>query len=328
MTWQGAWALADVDTPVEVGRLLAYVASGGTSGIVNPKDCTVHELDTPGSSIRVRAGAGVVQSAYAAAGQQSYCARNPDDDIASITATGSGSGRSDLVCARVLDKQYPGVGSSGPETFIVEDVDPGTTTVGDAVAQGKTGLAAACALARVDLPARTSTVTQGMITDLREIVNPRFYQWTWTVSRPNDAADDYLTSVKPNTQVWPSFASVSVPVPLWAIRAHCQSIITCGSEQGKNQANAAGGRLELNFAGKAGADVFFHIGIPTSIIQTATLVCGCNTDIAPSQRGTNQTIEIKGWKSVSNAAELRSTWGTTVSHYVTFYEAPQSDLYD
>jgi hypothetical protein len=324
VTWQGAWDLASDDTPVEIGRLVAYMASAGTSGVVGPKDCHVVEFVTPGAGVRVRPGAVVVQSGYASAGQQAYVMRNPGDDVVTITPTGTGSGRSDLVCARVLDDQYPGVGASSVESFVVEDVDPGTSSVDDAIAQGKTGLDAATALARLDIPASTSVITQAMATDLRELVNPRQSIYTWTVSRPNGAADDYLTSVKPTTQVWPSYASIKVPVPKWAVRAHCQSIVTCGSEQKSGQADAAGGRLELNFAGKDGADVFFHIVIPTSIIQTATLVTGCNVDLAESQRGTEQTLQIKGWKSHSNASELRSTWGTTVSHYVTFYEAPQA----
>ncbi|WP_348240077.1 hypothetical protein, partial [Salmonella enterica] len=85
----------------EVARLLAYAATAGAKGIVTPGDIKVVPLDVPGSSVRVHAGACLIPSEAAGGAQQTYVGRNPSADTVSISATGSGSGRSDLIVARV-----------------------------------------------------------------------------------------------------------------------------------------------------------------------------------------------------------------------------------
>jgi hypothetical protein len=212
MTWSSVWALGAVDTSVEVGRLLAYVATSGASGIVGPTDLAVKELSTPSTSIRVMAGAGVIASSYPSAGAQSYAARNPDQDVVDVTATGSGSGRSDLVVARVLDSAYSGVSADKVETHIVTDVPTDTQGVQDAIDAGATGLDAAIALARLDIPSSTATITQDMITDLRNVAVPRRERFQHILHPQTDSHK--LTSS--SYVVYPSDAHWNIHEPYWA----------------------------------------------------------------------------------------------------------------
>lgn len=158
----------------EVARLLAYAGTSGAEGIVGVTDMRVHAQSVPGASVRVLPGAALLLNRYAGGGQQSYVARNATQTSVDITATGSGGGRTDLIVARVLDPQYEGQPPVDPTDFdyarveVVQGVPTGTVTA----AQLNLGYPA-IALAKVTLPASTATVSQSMITDLREIANPR-----------------------------------------------------------------------------------------------------------------------------------------------------------
>lgn len=158
----------------EVARLLAYAGTSGAEGVVGVADMRVQSQAVAGASVRVLPGAALILNRYAGGGQQSYVARNATQTDIPVTATGSGGGRTDLVVARVLDPQYEGQPPVDPTDFdyarvvIIQGVPAGTVTA----AQLNLGYPA-IALAKITLPASTATVTQSMITDLREVAIPR-----------------------------------------------------------------------------------------------------------------------------------------------------------
>jgi hypothetical protein len=159
--------------PAEAARQLTYAVTGGAVGVGAVDDLKITQLPTAGTSVRAASGGAVIPNLYPGASQQSYAGRAASTTDISVTATGSGSGRVDLVIARIDDPQYGGT-------------VPGDVTVGpyikfaiiQNVASGSTGLPAglaypAVALARLDIPASTGTITNAMITDLRAVANPR-----------------------------------------------------------------------------------------------------------------------------------------------------------
>lgn len=158
----------------EVARLMSYAGTSGAEGVVGVAGMRVHAQAVPSTSVRVLTGAALILNRYAGGGEQTYVARNATQTSVNITATGSGGGRTDLVIARVLDPQYEGQPPADPTDFdyariaVIQGVPSGTTLA----TQLNLGYPA-IALAKITLPANTATVTQVMITDLRNVAAPR-----------------------------------------------------------------------------------------------------------------------------------------------------------
>ena len=179
--------------PAEAARLLAYAATSGAAGVVVAGDLAVTQLPTAGTSVRVAVGGAVIPNLYPGGGQQSYVGRAASSTDVSVTATDSGSGRVDLVVARIDDPFYGGTVPAdvtvGPyvRIAIIENVTAGSADI-------PAGLAyPAIALARLDIPASTATITTPMITSLAKVVGaievpaPAFAAYTpaWTSSGTN-----------------------------------------------------------------------------------------------------------------------------------------------
>jgi len=135
-------------------------------------DLKITQLPTAGTSVRAASGGAVIPNLYPGGSQQSYTARAASTTDVPVTATGSGAGRVDLVIARIDDPFYGGTVPSdvtvGPyvRLDIIQNVAAGSTDI-------PAGLAyPAIALARLDIPASTATITTSMITDLRVMVVP------------------------------------------------------------------------------------------------------------------------------------------------------------
>ncbi len=200
----------------EVARLLAYAATGGVEGIISPGDLKVAPLAVPGSKVRVLAGAGIIRSRAAGGAQQSYVARNVSEDVVDIAATGSGSGRSDLIVAQVEDPFMAGEPYADPAdpkvgpyiyTRVIPNVAPGTT----AAPSGSTAIA----LARIDIPANTGTITAGMIKDLRKIAQPRRERQV-RIWRPSETATLGPSTGGQTPWTWLPRTNELIPCPEWA----------------------------------------------------------------------------------------------------------------
>lgn len=209
----------------EVGRLMAYAATSGAEGIITPADLKVRSMSTATNRVRVAPGACVVLNRYGGGALQSYMGRNPVEHSVPVTATTSAGGRSDLVIARVLDPQYEGSTPSDPVTFqymrteIIQGVSSSTTSVRDLNLSYP-----AIALARLDIPASTTNITSGMVTDLRRVANPRSIRRTQTFDISAPEALNTTSNIW-----WPSEAVWNVDVPEWAaihkIRADVTNIV-------------------------------------------------------------------------------------------------------
>ena len=225
MAWESSpWMIGNgVEHTVEVARLLAHAGTGGAEGIVTPGDLKVQPLNVPGTKVRIAPGAVLLKNRYPGGGQQTYVGRNTSEHEVSITATGSGGGRSDLVVARVLDPQYEGQEPVDPNDFdymrteIIEDV-PSSTKRFDELGLNYP----AVALARIDLPASTGTIESSHITDLRSMAQPR--KERHLIAYALEESDGQLRLTSTTGAAWPKIEDIGnteqwyLDVPEWAER--------------------------------------------------------------------------------------------------------------
>lgn len=228
-----------------LARMLPYFMFGGMEGILNATDCQVRALNTPGDQIRVAPGGYTIKARGTGQLYESYMGKIETEDVIDISPT-SGVSRSDLIIARVEDPNIPGEPwtdpvdvAVGPYVFtrVIENV---SSTIRDVQQLGNNF--SAITLARIDIPAFTSTITNAMIKDLRCLINPVTGGGSGPdVEEPEGEAspsvtDKFYTAVAqgsgskstsdklPPTPVnvwknWPLVANWVVPIPSWATSA-------------------------------------------------------------------------------------------------------------
>lgn len=206
------WAVDHAEHSAEVARLLGFAATGGSEGVIAPGDFKVTASGIPDDEIHVAPGAAVALNRGEGGASQSYLIRNVSDTIEALTPQGAGGVRYDLICVIVEDPQYAGMPDpvsvpDGPYVRIAvyEDVTATTRYLSEVDAD-QTGYA----LARVKFDASDGTVTNGDITDLRELVQPRRKEEVLATNPPGDTALAAALAVNPST------ATKSVFVPSWA----------------------------------------------------------------------------------------------------------------
>ena len=334
MTWVNTpWALDGALIPSSLARLGQYVATGGAEGIAQLSDLKVVPLDTPGNGIKIYSGGAAVLNRYQG--------ETPDQSYMVYTATGeilgagqmpasSGSARSHLVCVVVGDPEFTSVGHpfmlatdppAGTEntfqyvrTVIIQNV-PSNTTSFDQLNLNYPGYA----LARLDVPASTTTITSGMIVDLREMAAPRNKTEQWHVSA--SVADPLSVAVANTYEYWPDNSRKLIPIPKWA--SYCY--ITGFIEGFRIVADVAAAKMRIGslsngLATPASAfdDKFVAGGADRRSINMGGLIY-----IPSSLRGTSQNFEIQA--TVTNTSQNNKlntdTW-TTCMCQLRFAEVP------
>lgn len=213
----------------EVARLLAYAATAGSEGIVEPGDLKVSALTVPGASVNVSPGAALIRNRASGGAQQTYVARNPTRDTAAVASTGS-SKRSDLIVAQIEDPylagepwQDPANPKVGPYVFtrVIPNVPAGTTRLQDVAAYAGRS---AVTLARVDIPANTAAITNAMIVDLRDVAQPKNREEAWVTNGPAGYGNVFETQ----DGVWKTLATLTTTatIPEWATRALVRSSVS------------------------------------------------------------------------------------------------------
>ena len=149
--------------------------------------------------------------------QGSYIAFNVGDEEVDISPTGSGGGRSDLVVLRVEDPNIDGTPwghdvTSDPVYYfrVIEGVSSSAT-------EPPSGMTA-IALARIDIPSSTGTITSGMITDVRASANPKSQREVRVqhgAPLDNGLWDKAGDIQEPNWERWPQH-EWAVNIPWWA----------------------------------------------------------------------------------------------------------------
>lgn len=211
-----SWAVTGAQSSARIARLMHQSGTASGNGIVDVGHLQVLPLEVPGGGVRITAGGATVLGQEQEF-QGSYFAYNVGDETVDISPTGSGGGRSDLIVLRVEDPNIDGTPwghdvTTDPVYYfrVIEGVSASAT-------EPPAGMTA-IALARIDIPSSTGTITAGMITDVRQSANPKT-QRVLRVQRggtlTNGLWDEAGDIQQPNWERWPQH-EWSVDIPWWA----------------------------------------------------------------------------------------------------------------
>ncbi|MFI9078808.1 hypothetical protein ACIGW8_20415 [Streptomyces sioyaensis] len=304
----------------EVARLLAFAAFGGAQGVVGSGDLAVRALSSPAAQVQVRSGACAILNRAAGSTYQAYAGRLPSSDTVNVAATGA-SARSDLVIARVENPYSagetwpnPSDPTVGPYVFtrIVSNV-PKTTTNIRQVRPGDSAIT----LARLDIPANTSTITQAMIRDLRDMVSPRRERVLYTAFPGSLTTLAYSDNKWHN---WPGAANWDIDVPSWATRA--KIVMTfAGFRMTRSDVFA---RMQTKFGSMLGQDTYIDDDSGSNT-RRSTIVLADNLDISSSIRGTTQKLTVQTYMYRSETGDVSVDSGTSIVADVEFVESPDEE---
>ncbi|MFF0741513.1 hypothetical protein ACFYVL_14050 [Streptomyces sp. NPDC004111] len=289
-------------------RAMIKDLSRGAEGITEAADLKVAPLPAPGAGVQVADGSAVVRG-KSSAWQGSYTAYNIGTSTVPIAPTGA-TPRSDLIVLRVIDPEYEGNLDPAKDQLNVFHVVPNVTTTQTTVPAGITGVA----LARVDLPANTSTVTAGMIRDVRTVANPRRERTLYTAypTKPSKAWRD-----DEKWYDWPPEARWVIPVPDWATKMICTVTM-------------AGLRLDFDNVFGSVAPVFGTVQGQSVVVdddqgkgvRRTTLVVADTLTIPAAYRGTRQPLFLRALMAKSPKGDLSVDVGSTLVADVEFTEGP------
>jgi hypothetical protein len=312
-----------------LARTVADAAFGGEEGIVQAAALEVKALDVPGSSVQVYPGTCAIKNRATGATGELYVAINRTVDTVPISPT-AGSGRSDLIVVRVEDPNEPGASwdipgdvANGPYVFtrVISNV-PSTTTSAQDLGLDHSMIA----LARIDIPSSTGTITQSMIHDLRTLSQQRS---TRRFEVFNAAVQETYTANSAWME-WPNAVSFSVEVPTWAthMRGTFQINLLAAANGGATS-NAISGfmALQIDTPGQTGlrtANTLFLVD--AAWVQPLTVFGGgedvflpeafrgktCTLRVAITSGNTPSLTDVLVWMANQGVASID----------VEFYQAP------
>lgn len=315
------WFVANTDPDPGLLRSLVWAATGG-EGIVAGPDFYVTALGAPAAAVVAGPGAAVVQIRTSGATAQAYATRALTETQVDVTPTTPAGPRTDLVILRVEDPNVDGAWpipddpTVGPYVSLrmIEDVPVGTTSVQQV--PGHEG-DAAVTLARLDIPANTTAITQAMITDLRALAKAqeqrlvRYLSGSW-------ATPDLVGPVTDDWEEFPLGAHWDVPVPSWATRAVVEAD---WAELLKSDTVQATGHVRVELGDAAGSGSAFA----TNSAGRHHLIAGGEFPVAAADRGTVMTVTLQGKGDTGNTGSLAADVGSTVRCAVTFLETPSTE---
>jgi hypothetical protein len=307
-----------VDGNAESGnflRLMLQSSSQGAQGVIGALDLVVGPTTpTATAGIVIQPGAMLilgVETPY----QGTYYAYNVGTDTTlSIAATG-GSARSDMIVARVEDPTWSGTPWGGPASgqIVFPRVISGVSSSATTMPGGQSGIP----LARIDMPASTSTVQAAYIHDLRNVAQP---QRLMQVIGAQDTTTRNWT-VGTAGVIWPPAATWSVFIPSWATILQVNWEINDAlwvSGWARGYVNPFFGTL-VSAPNLAMPQTLVSIPAATGPYRHS-IAGGFNVAIPASLRGTTQTLQFKQVTDGTQTGILSVDEG---SSYAIVYEFQQ-----
>lgn len=334
MTFENtAWAIDGALLGSSLARRAEYAAVGGAQGVVQKNDLKVTELAVPGVGLLIDAGVGLINNDYQTTPNETYVVSNPS--VHTIPAiempAASASARSFLVAIVVGDPDFsqtghPWMGSDDPPVGEEQSFQYVRPTLIE-VPAGTTELDVnypALVLARVDIPANTTTITDSMIVDLRNLARPRQEQQIFVspAGTYTNASPDYIPAGSQYANWSPPWIP-TVRVPEWATRAIVVASIN-GVRFSDNTVNIAGG-IRTQLGSVVGpATLFDYDADPTKGGQERdNLQTGGEYDVT-AVAGTEVNLIVEGYQSkpASPSAQqrLRLQNGAQIIIDVRFFE--------
>lgn len=301
-----------VQHSAEIARTLAYAATSGDNGIVSPNDLKVVAQGTPTGSVRVMPGG--VSMLLPGGVAESYIGRVISAHTVDILPTTSAGGRSDLVVAFVQDPSKQSYAdfnvaiANSYEYFrlgVIRGVSPGATVLNNPTYP-------VTALARIDIPASTSTITNAMIKDVRQMTQMRSARQV-DVVRPG-------VHVNMAVSKYADFPNVDIPVriPQWCTNVvattHLSGIEATGSAQTESVAGMRGVLGNMIDTQNTIINALQGVRIPHT--HTSTF------NIPLDYRGRTVAYDVQAQHTGGTGA-LRLDYQSTVTYDFHFMETPQ-----
>lgn len=342
------WAINGAKVPAELTRAAYQQQVGEGSGVVRPADLKVQQLNVPGTGFRMAPGAASVQSRDAeASARQSYGVYLASELVVSpVPGTGSGETRRDLVILEVTDPGMESVTYPDPvdeegwadgdnfcRVTVIPNVDalvaPSERPVRslDQITTGDWAHVTGVALAAINWPASTGTVTDAMIEDLRQVHSPREMSVTRAFGLSGVSAES-LTAAHPAGETWPDAAAAdtrfSVDVPVWATEAVLVETVSGVQVPGGGNADGWHWVQVGNDGDKVLTEATRWDVDETSGRHRVTLVTGDTIQIPAAYRGKKVRFYPRGSKVTgANDKSLVADTGTSVVLQVTFREVAE-----
>lgn len=300
-------------------RLMLMSGTQGSQGVVGHLDCIVKQTTVASSGLIITSGA-VVVLGQETAFQGSYFGYNVGNDTTLTIAPTGGTGRSDMVVVRAEDPTWSGSPWGGPASGqilfprVISGVSGSATTAPAGIS--------AIPLARIDIPASTTAITQAMITDLRQVSNPQRTLALNAVNGPSVATNWTLSG---STAInWPTGATWQVQIPLWATNM----VVSWSANEllyGNDGDNIARGWLWAVIGSNVNAPVVSTRQSLVSMNASTgpwrhTIGGGDSISIPASIRGTTQTIQIAQIADPSHTSHMKYDEGSGVTILTEFQQ--------
>lgn len=319
MTFQTAAWFVDggADLNGNFMRSALQAACLGAQGVVGALDCIVSQTTPSASAGVLIAGGSVIVLGQEIGLQGTYFSQNVGTDATLTLASTGGSPRSDLIVVRAEDPTFSGSPWGGPASGqilfprVISGVSSGATTAPGGIS--------AIALARVDIPASTSVITNAMIHDLRQVAVPQQSQGILAQAGPGVSSGSGTTSTPVQ---WPTGAIWSVPIPPWATVMSAQWTVCEVLWGGTN--NVRGFVYPVIGASVTAPSVTFTQPL-VSFASTEsgarhTLIGGGTVAIPAGLRNTTQTVQMAQKTDGTQIGTLAFTEGSFVTLDYTFAE--------
>lgn len=296
--------------PAQQFRMMIRDLARGAEGITEGDDLKVTQRTTPGGGVVIGDGSGVIQGrANPFQGHYSICNVGAVDQP--IAATGA-SPRSDLLIIRVEDPEYEGSLNPAVDQIVYPQIIPNVSSSATTIPDGRTGIT----LARIDIPANTSTITNAMITDLRRIANPR-RERSLLIQTPTALS----ANIGGTSGTWTNFSTApgwNIPIPVWASR------VVFSLSIGQIRYNTAYfyGAVRATFGGALTVQSVM-LDDNQSSVRRSTVVFGDTLTLPDSYRGTTQTLRYQACGYAGNNGFVGVDVVSTLIADVEFTEAPR-----
>lgn len=331
MTFENtAWAIDGSLLGSSLARRAEYAAVSGAAGIVQKGDLKVTQLGTPGVGVQIAAGVGLVLNDYQTAPNETYVVSNPSvHTIAPGDMPASNPAAKSYILAIVIGD--PDFSQTGHPWMLSTDPPVGTEQTFQyvrptliEVAAGVTTLNVdypALVIARLDIPANTTTIIDSYIVDLRKLARPRQEQQIFVSGSAWSNASPALIAAGSTYTDWGAAQfSPTVVVPSWAKRA-----ILVASVNGVGLIDTTlntVGAVRAHLGSVVGPITAFDTPVGTGAIRMNLQAAG-SFDVS-TVAGTSVALKIQGYESVpavpTGNQTLRLISGSQQIFDVRFFE--------
>lgn len=319
------WAIDGARTRAGLARLASYAAGGGRSGIIQPSDLRVTALAVPGQGLTVASGGATVLNHYLSNPDEAYVVSNPSNHtvLSGSMPPAQAALAYYLVCVVVGDPEFNQTGHPFMPAGLLDPADaPDYEYVRVVVIPCSAGVTTfeqlnkdypGYALARLEIPANTTTITNAMITDIRSLANPReSSQGFFSQPVPSGSLDSF--NVAEYKMIWGWRPWVSVPP--WAthmtVRADVGGIMHIDPY--------LAGNMRVKVDNTNGPETIHELEDGLGIEQRISISAYWDGVIAPLA-GTSVPIAIE-LRRFAGDGFLQAGFDTTTMLDVRFYERP------